>query len=128
MVAVFTRKITDDLTSLVKQIDGVVAKNKEKKMCAFVVLLSDEADADEAKLKELATKHDIKTTPLTVFEGVAGPPNYKIAKDADVTVLMWQRQKVTVNHAFRKDELDKKAIAAVVADTSKILGSNSLLK
>ena len=124
----FTRKITEDLTSLVKQIDGVVAKNKEKKMCAFVVLLSDEADADEAKLKELATKHDIKATPLTVFEGVAGPPNYKIAKDADTTVLLWRGQKVVVNHAYRKDELDKKAIAAVVADTSKILGSDSLLK
>lgn len=124
----FTRRITDDLTSLVKQIDALVAKNKEKKMCAFVVLLSDHADTDEAKLSELATKHGIKVTPLTVFEGVAGPPNYKIAKDADVTVLMWQRQKVDVNHAFRKDELDQKAIAAVVADTGKILGSSSVLK
>ena len=128
MVAIFTRRITDDLTSLVKKIDGLVAKNKDKKLSAFVVLLSDDPDADEAKLKKLAKKHGIKTTPLTVFEGIAGPPNYKIAKDADVTVLLWESQKVKVNHAFRKDGLDKKSVAAIVADTGKILGTSNLLK
>ncbi len=129
MVAIFARKITGDLASLVKKIDGLVAKNKDKKMSAFVVLLSSDADADEARLKALATAHGIKTTtPLTVFEGVAGPPSYKIAKDADVTVLMWKGQKVKVNHAFRKDDLNTKAIAAIVADTGKILGTSNLLK
>ncbi len=128
MVTIFARKITENLTSLVKKIDGLVAKNKDKKLSAFVVLLSDDADADEAKLKELAKKHGIKTTPLTVFEGIAGPPNYKIAKDADVTVLMWERRKIKVNHAFRKDGLNKKSVAAIVADTGKILGTSSLLK
>ncbi len=128
MVTIFARKITENLTSLVKKIDGLVAKNKDKKLSAFVVLLSEDADADEAKLKELAKKHGIKTTPLTVFEGIAGPPNYKIAKDADVTVLMWERRKIKVNHAFRKDGLDKKSVAAIVADTGKILGTSNLLK
>ena len=128
MVTIFARKITENLTSLVKKIDGLVAKNKDKKLSAFVVLLSEDADADEAKLKELAKKHGIKTTPLTVFEGIAGPPNYKIAKDADVTVLMWERRKIKVNHAFRKDGLNKKSVAAIVADTGKILGTSSLLK
>ncbi len=128
MVTIFARKITENLTSLVKKIDGLVAKNKDEKLSAFVVLLSEDADADEAKLKELAKKHRIKTTPLTVFEGIAGPPNYKIAKDADVTVLMWDRRKVKVNHAFGKDGLNKKAVKLVVADTSKILGTANLLK
>ena len=113
MVAIFARKITDDLTSLVKKVDRLVAKNKDKKMKAFVVLLSDDADAEEAKLKELAKKHGIKTTPLTIFEGIAGPPSYKIAKDADVTVLMWERRKIKVNYAFRKDGLNKKSVAAI---------------
>ena len=39
MVAIFTRSITDDLTSLVKQIDEQVAKNEDKKMASFVILL-----------------------------------------------------------------------------------------
>ena len=128
MVTIFARKITEPLTSLVKKIDGLVAKNKDKKLSAFVVLLSDDADADEAKLKELAKKHKIKTTPLTVFEGIAGPPSYKIAKDADVTVLMWERRKVKVNYAFAKDGLNKKLVKAIVKDTAKILGTSNLLK
>ena len=50
MVAIFTRSITDDLTSLVKQIDDQVAQNEDKKMASFVILLSNDPDADEAKL------------------------------------------------------------------------------
>lgn len=121
MVTVFAREITDDLASLVKQIDDAVEKNKEQQLAAFVVLLTDDADAAEAKLKALAEKQKIKSTPLTVFEGAAGPPPYKVSKDADVTVLMWKKTEVVVNHAFAKGGLNKEAVAKVVADTSKIL-------
>ena len=121
MVAVFTRGITDNLASLVKQIDKKVAANKDKKMAAFVVLLTDDPDADEAKLKALAKKYKIKNVPLTLFDGVAGPPNYKVAKDADLTVLMWSGLSVKVNHAFAKGKLNKKSVKKIVADTAKIL-------
>lgn len=122
MVAIFTRKITDNLTSLVKEVDKIVGKNKKQKMAAFVVLLSEDPDAAEKTLKEFAKKHKIQNTPLTVFDGAAGPGSYKIAKEAEVTVLMWTKQKVQVNHAFRKGTLDKKGVAKVVKDTAKILG------
>ena len=109
------------MTSLVKEIDAKVAENKDKKMRAFVVLLTEDADAANKQLAELAEKHGIKGTPLTVFDSVAGPNNYKIAKDADVTVLLWNKRIVRANHAFAKDKLDKDGIKAVVADVSKIL-------
>ena len=121
MVAIFTRSITDDLTSLVKQIDDQVAKNEDKKMASFVILLSNDPDADEAKLKTLAEKAGIKHVPLTVFDGVAGPPNYKIAEDAEVTVLHWLERKTVVNHAFAKGKLDKEGVKKVVESTSEIL-------
>ena len=121
MVAIFTRSITDELTSLVKQIDDQVAKNEDKKMASFVILLSNDADADEAKLKTLAEKAGIKHVPLTVFDGVAGPPNYKIAEDAEVTVLHWLERKTVVNHAFAKGKLDKEGVKKVVESTAEIL-------
>ena len=122
MVNIFAREITDDLASLVKEMDEVVGKNEKQKMAGFFVLLSEDPDAAEKKLKELAEKHKIKNIPLTVFDGAAGPGNYKIAKDADVTVLMWQgrQQEVKVNHSFRKKELDKEAVKKVVKDAAKI--------
>ena len=121
MVAIFTRSITDNLTSLVKQIDEQVAKNEDKKMASFVILLSNDADGDEAKLKALAEKAGIKHVPLTIFDGVAGPPNYKIAEDAEVTVLHWIGKKTVVNHAFAKGKLDKDGVKSVVDSTAKIL-------
>lgn len=123
MVNIFAREITDDLASLVKKIDGVVGKNKKAKMAAFVVLLSEDPDADEGKLKALAEKHGIKNIPLTLFDGVSGPPNYKISEDAAVTVMLWKGRgkNVKANHALAKGGLNAKKIEAIVKDTSKIL-------
>ena len=121
MVNIFAREITDDLASLVKQIDETVGKNEEKKMAAFVVLLAEDADAAAAPLEKLAEEQKIANTPLTVYDGVAGPPEYSIAEDADVTVMMWVGGKVKVNHALRKDELKPEKIKEIVEGTSQIL-------
>ena len=118
---VFARELNDGLASLAKQIDAAIAKNEEKKMTGFLVLLSEDPDADEEKLIAFAEKHGIKNLPLTLFDGVAGPPKYNLAEDAEVTVNMWVKMKVQANHAFAKGKLDAAAIKQVVADTSKIL-------
>ena len=55
------------------------------------------------------------------YDGVAGPPNYNISEDAEVTVLHWKEQKTVVNHAYAKGKLDKAAVKEVVESTSKIL-------
>jgi len=119
VVNVFAREVTDELASLVKQLDTVVASNKGAG--GFVVLLSQDPDADEAKLKALAAKHGIKNLPLTIYDGATGPPNYKISKDADVTVHAWVRAKVTANKAFAKGGLNKESVAATAAAIDKAL-------
>jgi hypothetical protein len=120
-VTIFGREVTDNLATLVKQVDEQVDKNQDKYMCAFFVLLAEDKDAAAGKLRELAKKRDIKNAPLTVFDDVGGPPEYKIAKDAEVTVLFLRKDAVAANHSFGKGQLDKKVIDAIVADTSKIL-------
>ena len=109
------------MASLVKQLDKQVAANESKKMAGFVVLLTEDPDAAESELKAFAEKHGIKNIPLTIFDGSAGPESYKIAKDADVTVNLWVGLESKANFAFAKGKLDKDSIAAIVADTSKIL-------
>ena len=118
---IFAREMTDDLASLVKQVDEQVSKNGEKKMAAFVVILSEDADATAKKLEDLAKKQDIQNVPLTIFDGEAGPSEYKIAKDADVTILMWKGLEVKANHAFKAGELNAAKVKTIVSDTSKIL-------
>jgi len=121
VVTVFTREVTDNVKELVRQIDAKVADNKDKKMAAFVVVLTNDPDAVEPKLTKMADEDKIAHTPLTVIEGEAGPEGYKISKNAEVTVMMWVEGKVKSNHAFGKGKFDEKAVDAVLADTSKIL-------
>lgn len=121
VATVFTREITPEVADLVAQLDQAVAANKDKKMCAFVVLLTDDADAGAKKLTQLAADKKIANVPLTIYDGVAGPESYKISKDAAVTVLMWNKSRVAVNHAFAAGKLTADDVKTVTADTSKIL-------
>lgn len=121
VAAVFTREITPEVTALIQEIDKQVGANKNKDMKAFVVLLTDDADAAAKQLEKVAADAGVKNVPLTVFDGTAGPESYKIAKDAGVTVLMWNKSRVQVNHAFEAGKLTKDDVSKVAADTSKIL-------
>ena len=121
VVTVFTRELNDTVKDLVKKIDAQVGENKEKKMAAFVVVLTEDPDAVEPKIEALAKDAKIANTPLTIVEGAAGPPEYKLSKDAEVTVMMWVDSEVKVNQAFAKGKLDKKAVEVLAGETKKIL-------
>lgn len=122
VVSIFVRQMDENTARLVKEVDAIVAKNSEdKKMAAFVTVLSDDPDAQEVALKKTAEDQKIKHTPLTVFENAVGPAKYKINEKANVTVMMWVDSNVKVNYAFADGELTAEAISKVVKDTEKIL-------
>jgi hypothetical protein len=100
------------LTSLVKQIDSAKGVN------SFVIFMSDDEKLKDAAVA-LAKKEGIKNT-IFAIDNVAGPEGYKIHKDAEVTVLLYQGGKVEANHAYRKSEFNAKAVAAIVKDIPKI--------
>src|SRR5262249_51212052 len=74
----------------------------------------------EKKLKELADKEKLKEVILTL-DNPAGPKAYKVAKDADVTVVLYVKGGIKANYAFKKGELKDSDIEKIVADLSKIL-------
>jgi hypothetical protein len=115
---VFARGTSDSLTSLVKSLDSEITKDKSLK--SFVVLLDDE-DETAKQLKALAKQAGIANVPLTMSVNPGGPPQYKVHKDADITVLMWQGSQVKVNHAFKKGDMTGADVKAVLADLPKIL-------
>lgn len=122
VVSVFARKMDDKVAKLVKEIDGIVVKNSdEKKMAAFVTVLTNDPDAMEAELKKVADANGIKKTPLTVYENNVGPTKYKIDEKAEVTIMMWVEGDVKANFAFGAGELTEEAVGKIVADTAKIL-------
>src|SRR4051812_22201550 len=116
---IFAREVTDSLTGLVKKIDKATAENRSARMGSFVVFLSTD-EGLEQKLKDLAKKEGLKHTILTI-DNPSGPPGYGIAKDADVTVVLYKRHKAAVNHAFKKGEFKDKDADAVLKELPKIL-------
>lgn len=121
VVSIFAREMTPEVAMLAKEIDGVVAQNKDAKMAAFLVLLSDEPTKAAAGLEETAAKQMIKNVPLTTFENAKGPGAYKINPEAAVTVMMWKDSEVTVSKGFAKGEFKKDSITQLLADTKTIL-------
>jgi hypothetical protein len=119
VVCVFARKTSEPLASLVKQIDGKIGE--DGKLKSFVVIVPKKGEDPAEDLRKLANEAGIKHVPLTIGESPDGPPDYEISRDADVTVLMWNRHEVKVNRAF-KGELTEKDIRAIAADIPKLLG------
>lgn len=121
VVSVFTRGTSEELGKMLKELDGLVEKNKEKEMKSFVVLLTDDPEKAEKELIEFAKEHEIKNIPLTYFDGEAGPPEYKIAKEAQMTINMWVKSEVKSNRVVAEKKLDKDTISTILKDTKKIL-------
>ena len=118
VVTIFSRQMDDQVASLVKQVDGVVGANQDKNMAAFVVLLSDKPEEAAGSLKKAADTTGIKHTPLTTFDGQTGPGEYKIAKDADVTVMMWVKGELKVNETYKQGKLDQETVTKLVKETA----------
>lgn len=103
------------MTSLVKKLDQA---SQDKKINSFVVFLGDEEKL-EPQVKKLADKASLKKTVLTI-DNPAGPKGYNIAKDAEVTVIMYNKRKVEANRAYGKGQFNPQAVEAVIGDLSKI--------
>jgi hypothetical protein len=104
---------------LVKKLDAATAANKSKRMGSFIVFLSDD-EALAPKLKDLAKTEGIKNLILTI-DNPAGPQGYHVSKDADVTVVLYNKRNVKANFAFKKGELNDAAVEKVVGAVSKIV-------
>ena len=116
---IFAREVSPALVSLLKKIDAATAAHQDCRMGSFVTFLSD-SPAMPATLKQLAEREHIQTTILCTY-APAGPASYKVAPDADVTVILYTHRTVKANYAFRKGELSEPAVDAIVADVAKIL-------
>jgi hypothetical protein len=121
VISIFAKEMTDDVAKLSKELDNVVAKNRDQKMAGFVVLMSDDPEKAAPALTAAAEKHKISQMPLTTFNGLSGPDGYKINTKADVTVMMWVDGKVKISQGLSKADLNKETIAKLVSETKTIL-------
>jgi hypothetical protein len=119
VAVVFAREVTPEVTKLIKKLDQCTAKNEGCKMGSYVVFLCDKEGLSR-ELKELADKEKFEHIVLSI-DNPAGPQEYKICKDADVTVLLYTKHVVKANYAFKKGEMKDQDIETIVKDVPKIL-------
>jgi hypothetical protein len=118
VVLIFARQMTKPLTRLVKQLDVEVARRTPAKLRAVVVILADD-NALEKNLKDFGEKQAIKHVNLAIM-APDGPKNYKLSREAEITVVMYRNRKVEANHAFKRGELNGDAIDRILADVPKV--------
>jgi len=115
---IFAREATPELKKLITKLDTCTSKNSGCEMGAFVVFCSDDKGLED-KLKTVAKDADLKKVVLSI-DNPAGPKGYNVARDADVTVVLYKDRNVKANYAFKKGELNEKAIDEIIAAVPKI--------
>ena len=89
---------------------------------AYVIFVNN-ADGLDKQLRGMADKEALKSVAL----GIGAPPQeYELAKEADVTVVIYNsgrrgQQRVTANFALRKGELNDAKADAIVKALSDVL-------
>jgi hypothetical protein len=119
VVMIFARDLSPALAALIQKVDAATAAHTDCRMGSFVTFLGDSPELPGA-LKDFAARGRVEKTVLCT-DAPAGPAAYKIAPDADVTVILYAHHTVKANYAFRKGELSAQATDAIVADVAKIL-------
>lgn len=117
-VVVFARTLSAPLGKLLAGLDGEAATRKDSGFKAWMTLLTPKADLD--KLSGWAKEQGLKGVPVGGFEDADGPPAYKLHADADVTVLLFVKEKVVANFAFRAAEWNEDAVKEVLKSLPKL--------
>jgi hypothetical protein len=118
-VIVFARSVSDPLARLLAACDQAIADRPKDAMRAWMTVLGEKTIGLD-DLGRWATKAGLKAVPVGVFDDSVGPPSYKLADDADVTIVVFEKRKVVANFAFRTGELDDTAIRRVTEQLTRL--------
>ena len=122
VVMVFARSADESFAKFLKKLEGELEEHADDKLTAFVNMIGTDAESLKKATAEFAAKHGLKRIAFVVPDDAKnGPPEFKIAPDADVTVVCYKGGKVQANHAFAKDGLSDEKIAAVVKASCKLV-------
>jgi hypothetical protein len=122
VVAIYTRSADANVAKLMSEVDKIVTANEDKKAASFVNVLG--SDTDELKKSAESLVENSKAENIAVVVPVdhdKGPANLKLNPDIDVTVLIYSKGTIEANHSLSAKDLTTEKIAAIIADTDKIL-------
>lgn len=108
---IFVHEVNDDLTSLVKIIDRQLQESPRRgNKHGLHLVVCDDSPTVKQQLQDMIARE--KLTQIVVSTHPAGGPTaYRVAREADLTVVVYGNQQVTANFALRQCDLgDPKAV------------------
>jgi hypothetical protein len=115
VVMVFARSADETFAKFLKKLEGELEEHADEKLTAFVNMIGTDAESLKQAAADFAAKHDFKRIAFVVPEEVEnGPEDFKIAPDADLTVVCYKGGTVKANHAVAKGGLNDDMIDAMV--------------
>jgi hypothetical protein len=111
--------VNEPLAKLVAACDEAVGSKAKDGVRGWMTVLGEKTIAVD-DLGKWAKQAGLKTMPVGVFDDPVGPPSYKLADDADLTVLLFADHKVVANFAFRKGELDEAASKQILEEVKRL--------
>ena len=122
VVMIFARTPDAGLAKLIEKLEEEIEEHPDSKLTAFVNMIGNDPEKLKTQAAAFAAEHKIKRVALVVPEDAAnGPPDFKIAPEADVTVVCYKEGTVQANHALAKDALCCETIDAIVEDSEKLV-------
>ena len=120
-VIVFARSLSDPVAKLLAACDEAVAARPKDGMRAWMTVLGEKTVGLD-DLGKWAKEAGLKAVPVGVFDDPAGPPTYRLAPDADVTVLVFVNRKVVANFAFPAGRIGDPDVKRVAAELARLGG------
>jgi hypothetical protein len=117
-VLIFARQMSEPLATLARKVDEI-ARDPDSKLDNFVVLVGKD-DKLEAALKELAEKHKLKNTTLSV-ETSSRVRSFRVSKQNDITVLVCDNGASRGFYTFKMDEFTPQRCDKFLAELNRIL-------
>ena len=119
---VFARSADESFAKFLKKLEGELEEHADDKLTAFVNMIGTDAESLKKAAADFVAKHEIKRVAFVIPEDVEnGPPDFKIAPDADVTVVCYKGGEVKANHAFAKGGLSDEKVDAIVEASCKLV-------
>ena len=112
----FARQPNDTTGELASRCDTIIREARTRDARGWVTFLQPDQSSFDNRALLFGRKHKLGTMATGVFEDIVGPPDYKIAAEADLTIVMARGEKVIRTMAFTANGLDK-AGADSVANT-----------
>jgi hypothetical protein len=119
-VVVFARTPSDALGKLAGKLDKALAEHKAADLRSWITFIGKDHETFDRPLLDWSKQHGLKSLSIGSFKENDGPPTYQVAREADVTVVLFVKKKVQATFGFRENELTDEAVRRVLDEVSRL--------